>query len=140
MIHISCINFYAILLTRKQDQHTPKISEKWKYSSTREIKKWKYSSTTASKRFLSKVDKHQFYVWITPNVKFHQILCLSSLETLATKFLLRTHRQTQTHIQTNKHFPEIVVFLTPQNVSIRQKPEIENLHETNTFFYLCRRK
>ena len=33
-----------------------------------------------------------------------------------------------------------IVFRTSQNVQIHQNPEIENLHETNTFFCLHRRK
>ena len=42
------------------------------------------------------------YVWITLNIKFYEILLVSSRANLATKFLSHTH----TH--TDRHFPEIV--------------------------------
>ena len=35
------------------------------------------------------------------NIKFHEILCISSRDTLATKFLSHTYRHTHTHRQTD---------------------------------------
>ena len=42
------------------------------------------------------------------------------------------------HTQTDRHFKKSskIVFRTFQNVYIRHKPEVENFHETNTFFYM----
>ena len=40
------------------------------------------------------------------NIKFHEILFISSRATLATKFLSHTHRHTDRQI--DRHFPEIV--------------------------------
>ena len=36
-----------------------------------------------------------------PNIKFHEILCISSRATLATKFLSHTHTSTHTDRQTD---------------------------------------
>ena len=51
------------------------------------------------------------------------------------------HKIFVTYTQTDKHFPETVKSYLgrPKTKSIK-KPEVENLHETNAFFYLYRRK
>ena len=49
------------------------------------------------------------------------------------------HRHTDT--QTDRHFPEIVKSCSKHPKMCKFiKPDVENLKETNTFFYLYRRK
>ena len=45
---------------------------------------------------------------LTLNVKFHEILLISSRATIATKFLSRTYTGTYIDTHTDRHFPKIV--------------------------------
>ena len=51
------------------------------------------------------------------------------------------HKIFVTYTQTDRHFPEIIKSYLgrPKTKSIK-KTEVENLHETNAFFYLYRSK
>ena len=56
--------------------------------------------------------------------------CSLVLELHLPQNFCHTHTDTQTHRQTFSRNSQIV-FRTSQNVTIHQKPEIENLHETD---------
>ena len=68
--------------------------------------------------------------------------CALVLELHLRQNVCHTHRDTQTHRQIDRQTfsrNSQIVFRTFQNVYIHQKTEIENLQETNTFFFLHRR-
>ena len=79
MVRTLFIHFYAILFTKNRDNGSQKFQKKCHNSSTCWAiftKKWKTS----------------IYVRIKLNIKFQEILCISSRATLATNFFCLTHR------------------------------------------------
>ena len=65
----------------------------------------------------------------------HQFVSYSAHKICVTHTHPHTHTSTQTFSK-NGEF----VFRTPQNVQIYQKTEVENFHESNTFFYRIQKK
>ena len=82
MIYILYTYFRAISINRNRGNLIPKILEK--------------SRITAPpvERFFPKADKPPIKGSIIQNIKVHEILCISTSDTLATNFLSHTHRQT----------------------------------------------
>ena len=101
MIHILNINFGAISSTENRDELIPKI-----------LKKDSDYSATCWAIFM-KSRMTSIYVRIMVNIKFHEILFISSRSTLVTNFLSHTHRHTdrQTFSKNSQ-----IVFRTSQNV------------------------